>query len=518
MNIENSYSINDFKELFNTLKGNGTFRRLGKTFTTDKHFYFLDTGTGKVAQLNKNVYLIIKCLLETDSFDKILEIGLNEKDLLLALSEIKSDIEKEHILSAPILTDIRSEAVQSLDYILNNEMSNITLEVTEKCNLRCKYCIYNTYQNNYRNFGQNDMDFSIAKKSIDYLNKNSSKRDEIYIGFYGGEPLLNFSVIKESVEYSKKNIKNKKVNYSLTTNATLITKDIAIFLAQNNFNILFSLDGPKEIHDDNRVMIDGTGSFDKAINGIKLFVETCNEINIAPSFGFNIVVSGPDYENKYEKIQTFFSQQEWLPQNFYITSSLVDFAPSESQYVIPQSDEERLIIQNITAPLRDWSEKNFKRGKKQLFSNGIMNKDLITIHNRLLLDNPVIAYGMNGCCVPGQRRVYVTVDGNFLLCEKIGNVPPIGNVYNGFDIKSIKKHYIYDFINELKKHCKDCWAVNLCTLCYVDCYDQNGIHYNYRHSSCISHRKNLEETLSWYHYLLENNPEELQILNEMEVS
>ncbi|MCS4482245.1 hypothetical protein JQ038_05820 [Clostridium botulinum] len=48
--------------------------------------------------------------------------------------------------------------------MLANEVRNITLEVTEKCNLRCNYCIYNPSHPNYREFGHRHMTFETAKK------------------------------------------------------------------------------------------------------------------------------------------------------------------------------------------------------------------------------------------------------------------------------------------------------------------------------------------------------------------
>ncbi len=75
-----------------------------------------------------------------------------------------------------------------------------------------------------------------------------------------------------------------------------------MFLAKKDFNILFSLDGPEKIHNNNRVMINGDGSFDKTINGIKMFIETCKNLNITPNFGFNIVTSGPNYDEQYDQI------------------------------------------------------------------------------------------------------------------------------------------------------------------------------------------------------------------------
>lgn len=99
----------------------------------------------------------------------------------------------------------------------------------------------------------------------------------------------------------------------------------------------------------------------------------------------------------------------------------------------------------------------------------------------------------------------------------IDAIPCLGNVNEGFDKEKIKKLYVEDFIEEAKEYCKECWAVNLCTLCYVNCYDANGLHLSYRHNSCRNERKYLEDNLRRYHALMEANPSELEQYNEMEI-
>lgn len=75
-----------------------------------------------------------------------------------------------------------------------------------------------------------------------------------------------------------------------------------------------------------------------------------------------------------------------------------------------------------------------------------------------------------------------------MLCEKVGNIPDIGNVHTGLNAERIRKIYVEDFIAEATQHCKNCWAINLCSQCYVNCYDEQGTHFDYRHRSCMSER------------------------------
>ena len=155
--------------------------------------------------------MILKCLLENNDFESLFDLCLSEQDIILALKEIKEAVDKEHILSAPLLETMHGDAVSNLEELVNTQMKGITLELTEECNLRCKYCIYHPLHPSYREFGKKPMSLEIAKKSIDLLKSNSNEKDEmVYVGFYGGEPLLNFSVLQETIEYANQLFLNQK--------------------------------------------------------------------------------------------------------------------------------------------------------------------------------------------------------------------------------------------------------------------------------------------------------------------
>ncbi|MNW54143.1 hypothetical protein D3C74_317320 [compost metagenome] len=97
----------------------------------------------------------------------------------------------------------------------------------------------------------------------------------------------------------------------------------------------------------------------------------------------------------------------------------------------------------------------------------------------------------------------------------MGTSPFIGTINEGLDYEEINKHYINDFMNEATKYCNDCWAVNICHLCYKQCYDRDGINISYRHEKCLEYRVITEQKLVLYHEILEKNPESLEYLNEI---
>ena len=94
------------------------------------------------------------------------------------------------------------------------------------------------------------------------------------IGFYGGEPLLNMNFIQQIIDVVSQLNTNKilDIEYSMTTNATLIYKHLD-FLVANKIYLTISLDGDKNNH---AYRIFGKGeknSFDTVIRNIDLIQE-----------------------------------------------------------------------------------------------------------------------------------------------------------------------------------------------------------------------------------------------------
>jgi uncharacterized protein len=168
------------------------------------------------------------------------------------------------------------------DQLYEQKITNLRLNVNIDCNFSCDYC-YIPLLN--KNTTQNKMETETSKKAIsEFINLNIDKTCELYIRFFGGEPLLNWSVIKESVIYCN-SIKNKlKINFLLNTNGSLLREDITTFLKSNNFYIILSLDGIKEINDMHRHFINLKPSF----SGILKSIKSLAEANI--DFGISTVV------------------------------------------------------------------------------------------------------------------------------------------------------------------------------------------------------------------------------------
>lgn len=153
-------------------------------------------------------------------------------------------------------------------------LNHLLIEITDKCNLSCKYCGYGDMYGNYDKRENKNNTFQNIKTLIDFLYKSWSSNDNLsfnnirYIGFYGGEPLVNFSLIKETIDYLEalSELSELKFEYSMTTNGMLLHKYME-YIADKKIHLLISLDG-NEYNDSYRVMKNGQPSFSQVISNV----------------------------------------------------------------------------------------------------------------------------------------------------------------------------------------------------------------------------------------------------------
>ena len=83
----------------------------------------------------------------------------------------------------------------------------------------------------------------------------------------GGEPLLFLGIIKEAVLYARSLAKelNKDLDISFCTTGLYFDDENLQFIRDSSIYLAWSIDGPSEIHNKNRVNITGNGTFEDII-------------------------------------------------------------------------------------------------------------------------------------------------------------------------------------------------------------------------------------------------------------
>ena len=141
-----------------------------------------------------------------------------------------------------------------------HSLTNLFFELTNGCNLHCLHCGSNCGPEHAKY-----LSIDLIKKTLESVKKNIGNKQTLVV-LTGGEPLIH----PQFFEITKL-INSMGFDWGMTTNATLITKEVAQKLKENKIlSISFSLDGNKETHDIFRGV---TSSYDRCIQGIKNFVE-----------------------------------------------------------------------------------------------------------------------------------------------------------------------------------------------------------------------------------------------------
>lgn len=486
-------------------KPNNSAKSIGTTFETSNKLYFFDTGTGKVLEMDRGMQKFLFALLFKDS--SVSDLEQMAKDNELDIDSIIKYIDEEDLLKGIEGTQLYD------DYYLDKAKSEIgskcqqlILELTGACNLRCRYCIYSAEEKSFREFNSESISEEVICKSIDYLRDHGEST--VYISFYGGEPLVRFDLMKYAIEYARAQITDKKVFFGFTTNLTLMTEEIASYLVNvPNLNMICSIDGPEEIHDSSRVYMDGGGTYKDAMRGYNILKKAINDAeNCNMNVNFNAVYMVPYDKSKLYKIDDNFRELcKITPHSTYnITYPTNGTIPKElEEYEVNDSSMWEW-IKSMAIESEDLAA---------LKNKGVIDA-LSTVHQRLLTKQASLRMPMNGCCIPGSRRLYVDTKGDLYVCERINKSPKIGNILTGFDLETIFTKYFIEYSERSIKHCANCWAAKMCPFCYASRMDLDGIAKN-AHAFCEYFKEHLKEQFSLYYEILEKDPKKLEILNEI---
>ncbi|MDF2654605.1 MAG: anaerobic sulfatase maturase [Bacillota bacterium] len=178
---------------------------------------------------------------------------------------------------------------------------------SSSCNMNCRYCFYHDVAEHREQAFQGMLTESSLEKIIvsafDYADHLCS------FTFQGGEPTLaGLDFFQRAVELQKMhNQKGLNVRNNIQTNGLLIDDSWAKFFKENNFLVGLSLDGPADLHNENRCDHQGKGSWQQVMRAAQLFQKHGVDFNIL------CVVTGNN-ARFIEKIYRFYRRQDfrWL--------------------------------------------------------------------------------------------------------------------------------------------------------------------------------------------------------------
>jgi uncharacterized protein len=357
----------------------------------------------------------------------------------------------------------------------------VTFEVTDKCNLHCAYCAYGKFYANYDKRTNHDLDPANAKNLLDYLSKlwdsplNRSAHRNVFISFYGGEPLLNMPFIKAIVDYVN-NLKHlhTRLNFifNMTTNGLLLDTHMD-YLKQHNFELLISLDGDEE-NNGYRIYKNGKPGFKKIFANIKCLQETYPDY-FERQISFNAVIHN---KNSISQVHRFFKEQfQKIPSIGELNLNGIDPAHEEEfrqaytniDHSLQQAEQKKIVEKDMFVQLPSLQAMS-------LFTHRYSGS-MYTNYNDFLLDEAAHVRRPTATCYPFEKKIFMTTNGKLLNCERIGQADTLGWVDAEavhIDNKEVAEIFNRTF-DKVQEQCDSCCDSESCEMCiFTISYDRDG--------------------------------------------
>ncbi len=148
------------------------------------------------------------------------------------------------------------------------------------CNLDCSYCFFLDKEALYPGSRFHMSDVVLEKYIAQLIEGHRS--NQVTVAWQGGEPtIMGLDFFRRAIGFQEKYKKpGMTFENTMQTNGTLLTDEWCEFYKENDFLIGLSIDGPRELHDANRVDKGGKGTFDKVMRGLRLLQKHGVEFNV----------------------------------------------------------------------------------------------------------------------------------------------------------------------------------------------------------------------------------------------
>jgi uncharacterized protein len=436
-------------------------------FQVEGEYYVFDVNKVIFLEVTKIIFDVLSVLKkDIDDIDDIVASlpGYSTDDIQNALSEIE-EFQSEGYFKPINFQRLNPYTLSDMKDSLSNKLEGVLLNITSRCNLACTYCILSGDYLNHSRLKQQNMSWDVARKAIDFFLSRAREDGCFRVDFFGGEPLLAFPMVKRVVSYlnDKFSQRNQELMIAITSNGTVMTKEIVDFLSENDVLLQFSIDGCKEMHNRNRKFRKSDkGSFDTIIKNLQLISDRNNDYFLN-NLRLKAVVTTESIEvedKDFFDIPVIKALIE--KRRFTMLNKIPHYDIEKDQDFFYRIDRlaEFLLKKKDVADIKELLE-GLTQKAKNLYSVTLSNFFGVQLTNyfHYEIDEPV-PFSKN--CLIGFKGA-VNPDGSISLCYRADTFP-VGNV--------LEDTWYYDKIAQYDKDkfgipdCKNCFVQRFCTFCH----------------------------------------------------
>lgn len=264
--------------------------------------------------------------------------------------------------------------------VLTNYPNELTIYLTDQCNLECGYCFVKKGYNK-------EIELASLEDALFLFLKLPG--DEKTISFMGGEPLLTLEKIEKSYSIIQSQKKNFcRLNFNINTNGTLIDKNTVDFLKESRAELKISIDGKKEFHDAIRHS-QSYSSYSKIIDNLRILRKYRIPLKA------NLVFTPNNFPHILENIKHLHN----------LGFKQIDFYPDLSSF---WNENQLLGLNTIFSEFAYYYIGMFTRGKDMVFINSF----LYALFHKKRYYNSLFC-----------NKIHLYCDGNIYLCDKVFSLP-----------------------------------------------------------------------------------------------
>lgn len=320
---------------------------------------------------------------------------------------------------------------------------NLTLHITDHCNMDCNYC--------YQSRSPRNMDIDTALAAVDLSVR--SKGDFLIpsgcmhtgVCFFGGEPLLRKDLIEAVIDHAEAihAESGHDLKFLLVTNGTLMDDDFLAYAKKHHVRIGLSHDGLMQ--DPVRKMADGLPTFQALESRVDALLK------ILPDSTAMLTIH-PDFAGR------FSDSVKWL---FNRGFRKINTVPAVGDKVT-WSDDALRVLEEEYSKLSDWYVEIVSMGCD--FS--------LPLFDMKIRSHIAGGMGINQTCRFGQKQLSVAPDGQIYPCIQFLDLDAylMGNVFSG-----IAPEKVAEVMRLGAKEPEDCQSCALRLRCKYNCCCQNMI-------------------------------------------
>jgi uncharacterized protein len=321
----------------------------------------------------------------------------------------------------------------------DSRYATFMINVSQRCNLTCAYCYVNRGDFDYATKPIARMSATTAARVVEAIHDRFPAFGTYGYHFYGGEPLLNFDAIRCIVRAAEEAAARTQTatDFHVTTNGTLLSRQIADFFDEHRFNVYVSIDGDQPSHDQYRKYAGGRGSFADVERNLR-YLRTKKRIHL---IGSTVVRKGLPLRDAIELLTQHGADQ--------CKAERVRLRPSDPLAL--QGGERDRYLDDIRA-LSDHYVSHLEANRKP---------PDFRLTSRIL--QLLVRQRRDFFCPAGERMFGIAANGEVYPCAlQVGRPEArLGDLDSGVD--GVRQRQFRARIHvDARPECRACWSRNLC--------------------------------------------------------